>query len=414
MSQEVRMLEVKDLVLWTENPRDPIASDCKDQEIVDRAVLDRGRKWGLSKLAKEMGDFYDFSEIPTVVMKDGVPIVYDGNRRVVLAKISLGYVSAGVLGNTALPDVPHKIPCNVCSEQTALKSIYRKHSESGSWDPLERDIFANKYLNKPKTAFLLLEEATGMISDNAHLNQRFVRDEIFNEESLKRLGFAVVDGAIHARYSQDKAISILNDLSEKVKDKVITTRKRRGEVVEVLAPSSQKLLDECKSNELKKLSINSGMSKPKIDAPPRQSRRTKPIGQYIFGGKLYLELGEVSDLYRDIWDLYNFYLDNQRKLSRTFPSMIRMSLRLLCESAANDKGEKMDRYLKQRFASAKETLDQDEKTTISNQNISENTIVQLLHTGAHNYSASSNMDQTLALSLIVGRIVTVSHGKDGV
>ncbi len=414
MSQEVRMLEVKDLVLWTENPRDPIASDGKDQEIVDRAVLDKGRKWGLSKLAKEMGDFYDFSEIPTVVMKNGVPVVYDGNRRVVLAKISLGYVNAGVLGNTALPDVPHKIPCNVCSEETALKSIYRKHSESGSWDPLERDIFANKYLNKPKTAFLLLEDATGMISNNAHLNQRFVRDEIFNEESLRRLGFAVVDGDLRSQYPQDKAFLILNDLSEKIKDKIITTRKRRGEVVEILEPSSQKLLDEYKGCDLKKLSVGPGASVQKSESSPRQSRRTKAIGQFIFGGKLYLAVGEVSDLYRDIWDLYGFYMDNKGKLSSTFPSMIRMSLRLLCESAANDKGEKMDRYLKQRFASAKETLDQDEKTTISNQNINENTIIQLLHTGAHNYSASSNIEQTLALSLVVGRILTLSHGKDGV
>ena len=90
MSQEIKNIKIKDLVLWTENPRDPINSTAKDQDVVDRAVNDPLAKWELNKLAKEMGDYYDYSELPIVVYKNGKPIVYDGNRRVVLAKIKLG------------------------------------------------------------------------------------------------------------------------------------------------------------------------------------------------------------------------------------------------------------------------------------------------------------------------------------
>jgi hypothetical protein len=67
MEQEVRLIDIKELVLWTENPRDPIDENAADQDIVDRALEDVLNKWSLGKLAKEMGDYYDFSELPTVV-----------------------------------------------------------------------------------------------------------------------------------------------------------------------------------------------------------------------------------------------------------------------------------------------------------------------------------------------------------
>ena len=89
-SQEVKNIKIKDLVLWTENPRDPIDEKATDQDIVDIALTTRTSKWELSKLAKEMGAYFDLSEIPTVVYHDKIPVVYDGNRRVILAKIKLG------------------------------------------------------------------------------------------------------------------------------------------------------------------------------------------------------------------------------------------------------------------------------------------------------------------------------------
>ena len=125
MNQQIKEIKVKDLVLWTENPRDPIISTANDQDVVDRAVNDPQAKWELNKLAKEMGDYYDYSELPIVVYKNGKPIVYDGNRRVVLAKIKLGYVKSDGL-TLILPNVPELLPCNVCAEEIALKSILRE------------------------------------------------------------------------------------------------------------------------------------------------------------------------------------------------------------------------------------------------------------------------------------------------
>jgi hypothetical protein len=71
----------------------------------------------------------------------------------------------------------------------------------------------------------------------------------------------------------------------------------------------------------------------------------------------------------------------------------------------------MARYVKSRFQKAKGALDQDAKTTLSNNNVADTSIIQLLHTGAHNYTASANIDQTLAVSIIVGAILTDSHGR---
>ncbi|MBK6966852.1 MAG: hypothetical protein IPH20_23860 [Bacteroidales bacterium] len=58
------------------------------------------------------------------------------------------------------------------------------------------------------------------------------------------------------------------------------------------------------------------------------------------------------------------------------------------------------------------SLDKDIKTSLSNHNVNENSIVQLLHTGAHNYQSSSNIEQTIAMSIIIGSILTISHGKE--
>lgn len=132
MSQEIKYIRIADLVLWTENPRDPIYADASDQDVVDRALANNDGTWDIRKLAKNMGKFYDFSELPTVVYENNKPIVYDGNRRIILGKISHGLVEVNTQIDV-LPEFPEEIPCNVCDQTTALQSILRKHGESGSW-----------------------------------------------------------------------------------------------------------------------------------------------------------------------------------------------------------------------------------------------------------------------------------------
>lgn len=412
MSQKVVVFGLRDLALWTENPRDAIDARAGDQTIVDRAIADEGGKWTLPKLAKEMGAYYDFSELPTVVLHGKTPVVYDGNRRVILGKIKHGYVSLDGFDVSIIPDFPQEIPCNLCSKDIALKNIYRKHADTGSWQPLERDIFLHKFMGEPKTPFLMMEESTGIISENPHLNQRFVKEEIFRPEILGKLGISLKDGRILSKYSAIETREILDDISQKIKDKTISTRKNRGNVIEILDPENQQLIDQNKKKTVKEVDLkgSGGRAKPS-PSKQRQARRTRSKTSEIFGGPLYLHSGDVSNLYRDISDLHKYYCTNKNTLSPLFPCLTRMALRLLCETAAKDRKQDLVNYVKSRFQTAKSTLDSDAKTTLSNHNVSEGSLVQLLHTGAHNYAAASNLDQTLAVSIIIGALLTDSHGK---
>src|SRR5687768_12746910 len=130
MKQEVQKINNNQLILWTENPRDTIDPKATDQDVVDRALTNTS-KWSLERLAEEMGDFYDFSELPTVVYHGKSPVVYDGNRRMILAKIKHKLVEIGERKMPNLPLIPKDIFCNVCDKDTALRNVYRKHSDSG-------------------------------------------------------------------------------------------------------------------------------------------------------------------------------------------------------------------------------------------------------------------------------------------
>lgn len=412
MSQKIQEILIKDLVLWTENPRDPMNENATDQDVVDKAFENNKAKWNLSKLAKQMGVRYDFSELPTVVYHGKKPIVYDGNRRVVLGKVKLGLVTIPKEIKYNIPSYPDSIPCNVCSKKIALEHVLRKHGNSGSWSQLDQDIFLHKFMGKEKSTFLILEEDTGVISKNPKLNQRFVKEEIFKNETLNALGFSIQNGSLHTVHTKDEGYEILNDIAKKVTDNVISTRKSRGKVIEILEPSNQKKIsrNKAKKSHLSKITFRSNEdNEPKTQ---RQTARTRKRKTEIFGGKLFLTLGETSNIYRDIEDLYKFYITRKDSLSDSFPGIIRMALRLLCESAAKDNNSKFGKYLKQYFSQAKKNLSSDIRTTLSNQNVSEDSIVQLLQTGAHNYQSSANFDQTIAMSIIIGEILSITHSKD--
>lgn len=409
MTQKIRTIDISELVLWTENPRDPIDPNATDQDIADKAWVDEHEKWNLLKLAKEMRTHYDLSELPTVVYHDDKPIVYDGNRRMILAKIKHVCVVLAEFDKSKLPEIPKKIPCNVCSKDIAVQNVFRKHGDSGSWSPLDRDLFIHKFMNEPKSTFLKLDEATGLISTNPHLNKVFVKNEIFTNEKLRELGFEFEDDDLKSKHSDSESLSILNDISSKVASKVIDTRKHRGKVLEILEKSSRQLI--AKNTKKPSVKVNLSSTIPVAQTLKRQSPRTKKKVPELFDGILYLKVGQVSDLYRDIFDLYNFYNQEKDQFSQYFPSLIRMSLRLLTEAAANDTNLNMAGYLKNNFKKAKEKIDSDSKTTLSTQNVNEGSIEQLLHIGAHNYSAANNLDQTIAISIILGKILEITHGR---
>ena len=414
MNQEVKYIDISKLVLWTENPRDPIDPNATDQDVVDNAIKDKHSKWSLSKLAKDMGPYYDLSELPTVVYHKKKPVVYDGNRRMILAKIKYGLVEVEKDDKIQIPEIPKEIPCNVCSKAIALQNVFRKHGDSGSWTPLDRDIFIHKYLGETKSIFLKLDESTGgLIRQNPHLNKGFVKKEIFSSDKLKELGFDFEGDHLISKHTIKDSKSIFSDLSDKIAAEVITTRKKRGEVFNVLEKKNRDIVEKNRNKPATKKNLNFSKPKSTVATPStRVTKRTKNKANQIFGGKLILKPGEVSDLYRDIVDLYGFYVDNKKKLSKSFTSLIRMSLRLLCESAANGSNSSTTQsYLKNNFKKGKANLNKDQKTTLSTLNVTENSIMQLLHVGAHQYSAAKNIEQTLALSLIIGEMLKITHGK---
>lgn len=423
MSQEIKYIDISDLVLWSENPRDPISKDASDQDIVDQALMNVDGTWDIDKFAKSMGETYDFSELPTVVYEEGKPIVYDGNRRIILGKIFHKYVKTSITINN-IPHFPKEIPCNVCSKDIALKSILRKHGESGSWKPLERDYFIAKYNLGDKSDFLIIDENTGVISQNPILNQGFVRKEILNPSNLVKLGLKVENNRLYTQHTEIELRSIFDDIIDKIVNKEITTRTSRGKSYDVLSPQIKNIIENNRITpfsilkrpiyEIKPLDSTEGIVPiENSNKPISQNKRTRRISEKdipFFGKKLLLKAGKVNNLYCDILELYDFY--KTRKLSKSFTIILRMSLRLLCETATNtNKSSNIKEYIFKYFDDAKKTLDQNQKTLLSSQNVNKESLTQLLQTGAHAYESSLNFEQTVAISIILGAMLSISHGK---
>lgn len=231
-NQRIRDIPLDSLILWTENPRDPMPGAQTNEEII-RHALDNESTWRLRRLSKEMGEEFDKSELPTVVKKPGTAhyIVFDGNRRVILAMLRRdGFPLEG--DQFALPSFPDDMPCNVCDEETALRHVLRKHSDTGSWSQLERDIFMHKYMGREKTVLIRMNELTGAISEYARLNQRYVEEDILNQKHQREMGLDP------DKYDFGIDAGLLRELLETIEDKIekgeLSTRGKRNDPVAAL------------------------------------------------------------------------------------------------------------------------------------------------------------------------------------
>ncbi len=415
-SQDIQYIKIEDLVLWTENPRDPISPDSKDQDIAYKAFEDSDGRWDLKKLLSEMGDYYDYSELPIVVYEQGKPVVYDGNRRILIGKIQKGLIDIPEeysLDTEDLPQFPDELPCNVCSRDIALKSVCRKHSDIGTWDVLGRDIFMHKYMHEHPSTFLLVEQLTGIISSIPSMNKRFVKDEILTDAVLEKLGFKREGDKLFSNLSEDGQKRVWDDLTEKIKNRTLSTRKNRYKVYDVLDEATKQQIEKRKSSPFKEVlpTGNINRSEPQTSSSIKRTRRTKKADLPLFGNSIQLRRGNVNDLYRDILSMGEYYLTNKDKLSNKFPALLRMSLRLIVETASSDEKINIDKYVEKYFDDGKSLLTKDEKTSLSSNNVSKSSIVQLLNIGAHNYSDSLSYDKAYSLSLIVGKMLSLSHKR---
>lgn len=422
--QKVEEIAVKDLILWSENPRDKFPSKVSSNiQIIRQALEDRSGKWKLRRLASQMGDHYDFSELPTVVYsKRGLPIVYDGNRRVVLAMLVLKLYPEFADVAFKMASCPEELPCCVADEATAIDNIWRKHAETGSWDQMSREIFQVRFRKQQKSVFLQLDEITnGTISQDNSLNQRFVADEVLTNPRLKSIGIKVENNEIVSRHNEDETGKLINEVFRLIKEKKITTRIGRkdplldlidGECKSIVEKDKDKEYQGINSKSVRLETSRSDNSQCSSHTPTRLPQRVKSNDISLFGGKLSLKTGNPANLYRDILDLYDYYIKNTNKLSNRFPALIRMALRLECEliaQCASSAG--MEKLVREDFAKAKASLSQDEKTYLAQNQVSESNIITLLQTGAHNYTGSYDLSQTIAMSLIVGGILKLHFGK---
>jgi hypothetical protein len=85
---------------------------------------------------------------------------------------------------------------------------------------------------------------------------------------------------------------------------------------------------------------------------------------------------------------------------------------MLAETASREIEKEQKDYLIDNFDQAKKKLDQNTKTSLANQSVEKGKIVQLLQTGAHEYINSRNEEQALALSVILGAILGITHGRE--
>ncbi len=339
-NQEIKNVKIEDLQLWTENPRDPLDNELPDLEIITRALEDKHDKWQLPKLAKEMGSYYDISELPIVVESGERYIVFDGNRRVAILKYLKNESSFEGFTKLKFKEDTHELrnldemPCNVCDMDTALDSIERKHVNNGTWKPLERDYFKHLHRKQKKSEFIEFDESTGLITNNPKLNQRFVKEEFLTKENLKKAGFDYDSkNGFVTNYSQDEAQKVLEGITNLVEKGFVSTRKNRGKLHEPLVDYYPDLEQTVRPYNAKKPSSKlsdytlDGVTKP----APKKPRKTPVVkeNKYIFGRTLTLEPGKVNNLYSAIKSVY----ERNRTDEKILP-IIGMSLRLLLETAA--------------------------------------------------------------------------------
>ena len=442
--QEVKKFSISRLVLWSENPRDPLPdrkSVKENDRIIRRAIKDIDKIWKLSSLLNRMGEAYDFSEIPTVVVKDGHPIVYDGNRRVILAIIRhtpkyLKLLPSSTRKKLENFDVPTKLYCNVCPERQALNFIFRKHAESGSWKPIQQGLFRMMYMEGNPSVLLQINSLTdGAIEKSQILNQRFVEEEVFTKSRLESLGISIEGNSITSPYEKKELVDIFCDIFKLIEEGEISTRNRLalGELPSLLSEGSQALCSSKKDQPrvytevytpIAPAPIEEEGREEKASSPKKRTPRSKMYETPLFGGSLTLKEGPVNNLYREIEALDKLITKNVGKvLSEDAHIVIRMALRLLCETAWKDlKMSSLDLYLKKYFEEIdKQEFIQEEKSLLS-KNLSDEDpkaskshkkLLSLLHDSAHTYDESTrNYKQTVAMSVLVGAVLSCSHGKE--
>ncbi len=417
MKPEEKILKVTDIHLDQENPRFPPVNS--QREAIDVMLKDQGEK--IVALASDIYQYGLNPSVKLILFKEGKQLVDgDGNRRLTALKIletpSLadGFPKIRKQIDSILKrpgDVPTEVGCVIFRDRTGARhwiSVNHGGEQEGrgqiTWNAEQKARFESKPSIGLEALDLLTHKGLISAADKAQVNKSTL-DRLLSYKEVKSDLSITKKGAHFSFGNVDHLRKAVLNLRGKAVDEVYTAAKGKALVQESIAATGLALASGISSAD------NGGNPSGVATGQGSRSRRITKTGLPLFGGKLSLKTGHVNNLYRDVESLHDFYENEKGRLSADFIVIIRMSLRMLAETAAKDLNKELKDYLVEHFDSAKESLDQNAKTTLSNQSVSKDSIIKLFHTGAHDYYNSKNEEQALALSVILGAMLTLSHGK---
>lgn len=438
------IVDVATLELDLQNPRLPKhVRDQNDITQVRNYLLDKEDVLRIARNIANNG--YHRSAVAIVCRENGRTIVLDGNRRLAACQLLLKpELAPNARDKKELEEL------NKITNKQELKNVKitvapsRKEAEKEIWD-----IHVNQLL-KPWQVLQKLRMYRNLIDSGEYdidsasseygvtptlfkkeLEKLFFYEQILeqirtdkDEEELLKSGFNKIDRLILSTNGK----KLLDYSTNNKGDITFTNRNESDKKLKLLVPyitdphkvPAQATQDWLVENVFAKIDPSFSVTKKSTEvekkkaAPPspRRTAREKNKSQVLFGQDLVLKKGDTNNIYMDVLDLYEFYSKNTDRLSKNFPALIRMSLRLLIESAT-PKTKGIADYVNANYEDAKKQLTQDQKTTLANNSISNaKSLIQLLQSGAHNYANSANFEQTVGMSIIIGAMLNITHAKN--
>lgn len=417
MSILYKTIPVTEIFLDEKNPRSPSVAD---QREAIRAMLD-DQEDQLVNLARDICESgLDPTKRLLVFEEEGRLVDGDGNRRLTALKI------------LETPPLASSHP-NLQRKFEALRNTYKKYPREVDCVVLKSRGAAHHWIEINHGGRL---DGRGQIPWNSEQNNRFNGDLSIGVAAMDALiaanCIAEEDKAAVKKTNLDRVLSFretksalaisgtngkyefgdiqrLHGLFTAMKgvkvEKVYRADSARNFITDIFGTTAPR-----KPNERETVISN---AQPKQSAMKLaiRTRRSGYESYPAFGGKLKLKSGDINNLYRDIESIYEYYQKNKAILTPNFVAIFRMSLRLLAETAAQDISKDLQSFVKDRFDDAKKSLDQDARTLLSSQNVDKDSITRLLQNGAHNYSAAKNEHQAIAISIILGAILTITHAR---
>jgi hypothetical protein len=418
MKPDEKTIKVTEINLDQENPRFPPVNS--QREAINAMLADQGEK--LVKLALDIYQNGLNPSVKLILFKEGKQFVDgDGNRRLTALKIletpslaeAFPKIRKGIDAILKRPgEVPTEVGCVIFQDRESARhwiAVNHGGEQEGrgqiNWNPEQKDRFERKPSIGLEALDLLTHRGLITSDDKSQVNKTTL-DRLLNYKDVKA-DLAITKKGGHFNFGDvDYLRKVVLNLRGKTVDAVYTKEKGKAFIRESIATTGS-------GSDAPGAKVSSNPTEPGNagTGPGSRSRRIKKHSLPLFGGKLSLKTGHVNNLYRDVESLHDFYQNEKGRLSADFIVIIRMSLRILAETAAKDLKKDINDYLTENFELAKKSLDQNAKTTLSNQNVSKDSIIKLFHTGAHDYHNSKNEEQALALSIILGAMLNLTHGK---